>query len=78
MTPYERLLAEELPTGTFGDAQHAPKPSSTAPRPWTPQEQLDHRRTLNEALDGWEYAEETRTPHTTRHLRPVRDTHAAA
>lgn len=70
-TAWERLQAEAIPDGTFGDAQPAPRCTRSGPRPWTPQEQLDHRRALDDALDGWEYAEETRTPHTTRHLRPV-------
>ncbi|MGA5424555.1 hypothetical protein [Streptomyces lavendulocolor] len=76
MTPYERLLAEAIPTGTFGDAQPAPHRPQPTSRPWTAQEQLDHRRALETALDGWEYAEDTRTPHTTRHLHPVHDTAA--
>lgn len=70
MTPYERLLAEQIPTGTFGDAR---PPTDPASRAWTAQEQLDHRRTLDNALDGWEYAEHTRQPATTRHLAPVPD-----
>jgi len=71
MTPLERLLLEAIPTGTFGDAQHAPKPPAPHARPWTAQEQLDHRRALDEALDGWH---DTTDP---RHLRAVRDQTAA-
>lgn len=68
MTPLERLMAEQIPTGTFGDAlppTSRPQPNT---RPWTAQEQLDHRRALDNALNGWEYAEHTRPAHTTRHL----------
>lgn len=32
MTPLERLLLEEIPTGTFGDAR-PPKPVKRRPRP---------------------------------------------
>jgi hypothetical protein len=67
MTALERLLAEAVPTGTFGDAQPAPA-RSTEPRRWTPAEQAAHLRELAEGIDGWEYAKRTRRPHTTRHL----------
>ncbi|HET6356063.1 hypothetical protein [Streptomyces sp.] len=71
MTPYERLMAEELPTGTFGDAQPATTPRDTPGRHWTALEQLEHRRTLDAALNGWH--DET----DPRHLRAVRDQTAA-
>lgn len=67
MTALERLLAEAVPTGTFGDAQPAPA-RSTEPRRWTPAEQAAHYAALAEGIDGWEYAEHTRRPHTTGHL----------
>ncbi|WP_406000718.1 hypothetical protein [Streptomyces sp. NBC_00829] len=71
MTPYERLLAEQIPTGTFGDAPpHTSRPQPHT-RPWTAQEQLDHRRALEVALEGW-------TNDTApRHLRAIRNEHAA-
>lgn len=50
MTPYERLLAEAIPTGTFGHAQ----PTTTRPRttrPWTLEEQAQHRADLEAALN---------------------------
>jgi hypothetical protein len=57
MTPYERLMAEAIPTGTFGGAR-PPKPrrpaAATAP-PWTPEQQAQHVATLLEELDGWEW-----------------------
>lgn len=54
MTPLERLLAEEIPTGTFGHAR-PPAPADPRPiRPWTPEEQAAHREILAAALDGWQ------------------------
>jgi hypothetical protein len=54
VTPYERLMAEALPTGTFGYAE------SVSPRPaeqvslWTPAEQADHVAALEAELDRLE------------------------
>ncbi|MFF3398274.1 hypothetical protein ACFYW6_07145 [Streptomyces sp. NPDC002659] len=62
MTPYERLLAEQIPTGTFG-GERPPAPT------WSPTAQAQHVADLEAALDGWEYAEHTRQPQTTRHLQ---------
>ncbi|NUP33014.1 MAG: hypothetical protein HOV66_24985 [Streptomycetaceae bacterium] len=55
MTPLERLLAEELPTGTFGHAQppRAPRPDGW----WTAQEQAQHVADLLAALADWQYRE---------------------
>ncbi|MFI1942222.1 hypothetical protein ACH44C_34460 [Streptomyces purpureus] len=50
MTPLERLYAEEIPTGTFGDAQPTKSRSQRLPRPWTREEQATHYRELAEAL----------------------------
>jgi len=54
-TPLERLLAEELPTGTFGHAL-PPKPWPAEARPyvsqWTPEEQAQHLADLNAALEA--------------------------
>lgn len=61
MTPLERLLAEEIPTGTFGHAI----PPTPGPRPWTALEQAEHRRILDEALNGWDY------DRNSRHLRLI-------
>jgi hypothetical protein len=63
---YERLMAEALPTGTFG---HATPPG---PRRWTAIEQAEHRRTLDEALDSWEWNRDERRTER-RHLRLVDD-----
>lgn len=70
MTPYERLMAEALPTGTFGHAQPT-SAQQRAPRPWTPEEQAQHRADLEAALAGTE----SRGPR--RHLTAVPDQHAA-
>lgn len=53
MTPLERLLAEELPTGTFGDAQPARGPVRSV-RPWTAAEQAAHVAVLEAELDRLE------------------------
>ncbi|GGW99022.1 hypothetical protein [Streptomyces chartreusis] len=54
MTPYEKLMAEALPTGTFGHAR-PPKHQRTEPAPaWTPAEQARHRAELDAALNGFE------------------------
>lgn len=67
MTPYERLLAEELPTGRVPDYAtptgrlRQPKP------PWTPAEQAAHRAALLAGLN-----EKPTVDHRVRrHLRAV-------
>ncbi|MET9776089.1 hypothetical protein ABZ023_17845 [Streptomyces sp. NPDC006367] len=64
MTPYERLMAEEWPTGKFGRAEHVPRhplpplperpPERRPIRPWTPEEQAQHRADLLAALETWQ------------------------
>ena len=50
MNAYERLMAEAVPTGTFGHARPT-TPHTTAPAPqWTPEEQAAHRAELEAAL----------------------------
>ncbi|MGW2933973.1 hypothetical protein ACWDA7_19465 [Streptomyces sp. NPDC001156] len=70
MTAYDRLMAEALPTGTFGDAV-PPKPPPPEPLPsvprWTPDEQTRHRADLEHALDGWRWDDDP------RHLRLITD-----
>lgn len=82
MTPLERLLAEELPTGTFGGARPRPEPH---PPTWTPTPAPvaeEHRRVLLAALDGWELGEPDRhlrvvpTPDTTRKTTAGPEPHA--
>ncbi|NUT38865.1 MAG: hypothetical protein HOV86_02660 [Thermoactinospora sp.] len=80
MTPMEKLLAEAIPTGTFGHAL----PPREGPRPWTALEQAEHRRVLDEATDGWQSTEKRATAdrerHRPAHLRvvPATDSEAAA
>ncbi|MGW0577333.1 hypothetical protein ACWD25_15450 [Streptomyces sp. NPDC002920] len=70
MTPLERLLAESIPTGTFGHAPPPPPPEPRPIRPWTPEEQAQHRADLLTALDGWVWDEDERADQR-RHLRAV-------
>jgi hypothetical protein len=58
MNAYERLMAEAVPTGSFGRAR-PPKRQCTEPAPrWTPAEQAAHRATLDAALDGFELVDD--------------------
>jgi hypothetical protein len=80
VTPYERLMAEAVPTGTFGRARPTTQQwADTAPA-WTAEEQAAHLRTLNAALDGWQdhsdRAEQDRNRHRPPHLRLVHPTAA--
>ncbi|GLP64260.1 hypothetical protein TUSST3_08800 [Streptomyces sp. TUS-ST3] len=54
MTPYERLMDEALPTGTFGHARPTGRRAAEPAPMWTPAEQAAHLATLNAALDGFE------------------------
>lgn len=64
MTPYERLMAEQWPTGNFGRAepvQRRPlpplpeRPPERRPiRPWAPEEQAQHFADLEAALSIWQ------------------------
>ncbi|MEV5592197.1 hypothetical protein [Streptomyces sp. NPDC052496] len=67
MSALERLLAEELPTGRFGDAL-PPRPPAVRPaRPWLPAEQAAHYAALAAAVGE---------PHLT--LLPAPDDRSAA
>lgn len=86
MTPLERLLAEAIPTGTFGHAR-PPAPVRREVGSWTPEEQAAHRAELDAALDGWqsddEHDERKRTysrkrAREHRHLRVVDGTGSEA
>lgn len=86
MTPYERLMAEELPTGTFGGARPAPQSRKrTAPadagdhqiaNPTSPTAAAEHRRVLEAATYGWELTWDSKTGEP-RHLKAVPDQTAA-
>lgn len=54
MNAYERLMAEAIPTGTFGHAQPARRRDhESAPR-WTPEQQAAHLAELLAELDRYE------------------------
>ena len=57
MNAFERLIAEELPTGTFGHALPPPEPPPRPITPWTPEEQAQHLADMLTALSGWVYRE---------------------
>lgn len=54
MTPFERLMAEAVPTGTFGRTRPARQQQAESAPAWTPEEQARHRAELEAALAGTE------------------------
>lgn len=58
MTPYERLMAEAIPTGRFGDpadgSQARKEPTTTS----TPEQQAARRALLDNAQHGWRLPDE--------------------
>ncbi|MEU9643623.1 hypothetical protein [Streptomyces sp. NPDC048188] len=68
-TAYERLMAESVPTGTFGHA--LPPGQRAAPPAWTPEEQAQHLADLTAALVGWHDHSERAEQKRDRHLRLV-------
>jgi hypothetical protein len=50
MTPYERLMAEAVPTGTFGRARPTTTRRAEPAPAWTPEEQAAHRAELEAAI----------------------------
>ncbi|MFI7096773.1 hypothetical protein [Streptomyces lydicus] len=81
MTPIDRLMAEELPTGTFGggtrtDTRRRSKPADASgysvANPTSATQAAEHRRALIEALDST-----GRRANKRRHLHAVTDQHAA-
>ncbi|MEV8344502.1 hypothetical protein [Streptomyces niveus] len=84
MTPYERLMAEAIPTGRFGRPA-ADAPARTAPAPTsTPKQQAARRAALTEAQHRWrlpdkrsqrnrERSAERKRAARPRHLRVVSD-----
>ncbi|MGW2937651.1 hypothetical protein ACWDA7_38905 [Streptomyces sp. NPDC001156] len=79
-TAYEQLLAEQWPTGTFGQAlppapDPEPEPLHRPITPWTPEEQERHVADLLTGISGWHFTEpdpEASTPSTPT-LRLVTD-----
>lgn len=75
---YERLMAEAIPTGTFGHAL-PPRPPQAAYTPrWTPGEQAQHLADLLAALDGWHETSDRAEQKRGRHLRLVAPDRSAA
>lgn len=63
MNAYEKLLAEAIPTGTFGRARPAQPRRGEAPRPaWTREEQAAHLAALEAALAATETRGRRRRP----------------
>ncbi|MFF3928194.1 hypothetical protein [Streptomyces hirsutus] len=58
MTPYERLMAEAVPTGTFGRARPVQGRRTESAPAWRPEEQARHRAELEAALNGFELDDE--------------------
>ena len=54
MTPYERLMAEAIPTGTFGHARPAQHRTGQPAPAWTPEEQAAHLALLEAELDAYD------------------------
>lgn len=54
MTPYERLMAEALPTGTFGHAEPVQPRQTERVSLWTSDEQAAHVAALEAELDRLE------------------------
>lgn len=81
MSPLERLLAEELPTGTFGDARPAKSQQPDGrkvSRPRGPDPlAAQHRADLEAALSGWDYDRPRRHLHVV-HAAPAANTRKAA
>lgn len=50
MTRLERLMAEELPTGKFGDAEPAPERVARSLRPSSPADAAKRRADLEAAI----------------------------
>jgi hypothetical protein len=75
VTPYERLLAESIPT--------RPPPAEPQPRrvpaghQWTPAEQAQHWADLCEAIADWRWEGDTSLSAKRRHLRLLRQADAA-
>lgn len=71
MTPLERLLMEELPTGQWGGPRPNQRPRTRLPA-ISPEDAAHHLAELAAALAGWEYDRDH------RHLQAVPDTESEA
>ncbi|MFE0376223.1 hypothetical protein ACFW1M_11670 [Streptomyces inhibens] len=75
MTPLERLLAEELPTGQWGGPRRAPQArTASLSRPTTPLEAAEHVAALEAELN---HLDGRGTGRPERHLKAVPHTPAA-
>ncbi|MET8696847.1 hypothetical protein ABZV65_30405 [Streptomyces bauhiniae] len=64
MTPYDRLMAEAIPTGRFGHpAPQAPPAAPARPEPprWSEQEQARNLAALEAGAAGWQHNDPTST-----------------
>ncbi|GAA2439178.1 hypothetical protein [Streptomyces glaucus] len=84
MTPYERLMAEAIPTGKFGGPDVDSQARKTSAATSTPEQQAARRAALEEAQRGWhlpdkdserkrERSRERKRAARPRHLRLVPD-----
>lgn len=77
-SPYDRLLAEELPTGTFG-GRYKPDPVTSRPGPAQPgtceEEAAQHAAVLEAETAAYDA---THARAAARHLRPVLNTRRGA
>jgi len=73
VTPYDRLMAEEIPV------RPTPPPAPGPPRSWTPEEQAQHQADLLTAINGWHWQDDPRVSTRRRgHLRLIETNTEAA
>lgn len=58
MTPYERLMTEQWPTGRFGRPAADEPSRTTSAATSTPKQQAARRAALDEAQQGWRLPDE--------------------
>ncbi|MGW8357368.1 hypothetical protein [Streptomyces wedmorensis] len=76
--PGQLLLDEAIPDGTFGGRHDASPPPRPPLRPWTAQEQYEHRRDLLAALEGWDWTDDYNDTRRTRERQRYHRNHPAA
>lgn len=75
MTPYERLLTEQIPTRP---APAEPRPRRVPPgHRWTAEEQDQHWAELCDAIRDWRWEGDTSLSAKRKHLRIAREAPAA-
>ncbi|MFF5451843.1 hypothetical protein ACFY40_11460 [Streptomyces sp. NPDC012950] len=70
--------AEAVPDGTFGGRQTSTPAPRPPLRPWTSEEQAQHRQDLRDALDGWDWHSDYQEARRTRERNRTRRTPAPA